>query len=122
MTISTKTFNLTDLNCFTGTESFHRHHLVREIIFTDAVHYIAEHGGAWLIDKIAINHKFIQSLRDHPFQVWSFDVDDNRSGVLDCQDGDEKSLFSEHIPITDFPAGKVEFYIIDGTFMLSSEY
>jgi hypothetical protein len=40
---------------FTGTEQWHRHPLVRNILYTDGVQFVAQSGRAyWLIDEIAL--------------------------------------------------------------------
>jgi hypothetical protein len=52
----THTLSKTDLAQFTGTENWYRHALVRKVLYTDGVQYVAEHGGAyWLLDEIAIS-------------------------------------------------------------------
>lgn len=51
--------NRADLRQFTGSENFYRHALVRSILYTDGVQYVAETGGAyWLIDAIALAQKY----------------------------------------------------------------
>jgi hypothetical protein len=51
----TATTSLTeaDLRQFTGSECWHRHGLVRDILFTDGAKYLADEAGAyWLLDEI----------------------------------------------------------------------
>lgn len=49
-----KTLTLEALHHFTGTETWFRHPLVRKVLYTEGVQYLAETGGAyWLLDEIA---------------------------------------------------------------------
>ena len=53
----TKSAKLTrsDLNQFTGSETWYRHGINRNVLFTDGAKYVADHAGAyWLLDEIAI--------------------------------------------------------------------
>ena len=55
----THTLTKADLRHFTGTESWFRHALVRDILYTEGVQYVAEQGGAyWLLDEIALLQKY----------------------------------------------------------------
>jgi hypothetical protein len=44
--MSTKTLNEDDLAYFTGTTQWYRHPLVRSVLYTDGVQYVAQAGGA----------------------------------------------------------------------------
>jgi len=51
-----KTLSKSDLAQFTGSENWYRHGINRNVLYTEGVQYVAEHGGAhWLLD-----------LSDHP--------------------------------------------------------
>jgi hypothetical protein len=50
----TKTLTKADLAQFTGSEHWYRHQMVRDVLYTDGVQYVAQRGGAyWLINEIA---------------------------------------------------------------------
>lgn len=117
-----KTLTEADLKQFSGTEVWYRHWCARKILFTEGVHFVAEHGEAsWLIDEIA----FAQS---HPkiaaeaFQLWKLTVNANRSATLACTDGNENSVHEMAIPFTDFPLTEIKFYLTDNVLMLPGEY
>ncbi len=66
----TKTLTLTDLGQFIGTQELYRHRLVKKIVYTEGVQYVAEHGGAyWLIDEIALAQQFEAKVIGLLFQV-----------------------------------------------------
>ena len=118
----TKTLTLTDFGQFTGTEQWYRHRLVRTVLYTDGVQYMAEHGGAyWLIDEIALAQQFEAKVIGIPFQAWKLTVKDN-AATLACEDGNGKMIFSKEIEFTDFPFEEISFYLTDNVLMLPSEY
>lgn len=105
-----------DLCQFTGTEQYYKHWL--GINYTDGVKFMAERGKAyWLIDAIASYR------RKEPFQVWSLEVAEDKTAVLQMkEDSDKPALVRQEIPFTDFPLKKIEFFLIDGVLILPSEY
>ena len=112
----------TDLAQFTGTETWFRHSLVRKVLYTEGVQYVAEHGGAyWLIDEIA----FAQGLTNiaaTDFQVWKLCVDINRTASLTCTDGNYRVVYTKPLDWTDFPLDEICLYFTDNTILLPSEY
>lgn len=114
------TNQLSDLNYFTGTESYHRLTALAKFVCTDGVKYVADNAGAyWLIDAIA---SYQPQLSGEDFQFWKLVVTGTKA-VLTCTDGNnETPLISQNIPYTDFPAPCIEFYLTDNVLMLLSEY
>ena len=54
-----KTLSKSDLAQFTGSENWYRHGINRNVLYTEGVQYVAEHGGAhWLLDEIAITQPY----------------------------------------------------------------
>src|SRR5208337_2197669 len=52
MTTTTKTLTKADLAQFTGSETWYRHALVRDVLFTDGARHVADAGGAyWLPER-----------------------------------------------------------------------
>jgi hypothetical protein len=96
------------MNGFTGSEHYYRHWTDRAM-FTDGVHYVAEHGGRngafWLLDAIVswqTDPKVLrnQSLQEHQF--WKLEVKDSK-GLLTCRtDSGRKPIVSQEIEYTDF--------------------
>ena len=113
-----------DLRHFTGSENWYRHSLFSKFLYTDGVQYVAEQGEAyWLLDKIFICQHCVQSLRDEPFIVWDFILDEQGNGAtLLCTDGNDTKLYSERILYTDFPLKKIRFYFQNDVLHLPSEY
>jgi hypothetical protein len=117
------TLTTADLRHFTGTETWYRHALVRDILYTEGVQYVAEQGGAyWLVDEIALLQKYQPEIAAEGFQLWKLRVKDDRSATLSCQDGDCKTIFEKTIAFTDFPLPEISFYVTNQTILLPSEY
>ncbi len=111
-----------DLASFTGTEQWFRHALVRKVLYTQGVQYVAEKGGAyWLIDEIALAQAYEPKVQAEAFQHWILTVKDN-AATLDCEDGNGLKVWSKAIPFTDFPAPEIRFFVTDNVIMLPSEY
>lgn len=118
-----------DLRRFTGTDQYHRHGLVRHVLYTDGVRYVAEAAGAyWLLDKIA-TLQTEKPIATQGFQVWRLIVNGTKA-TLTCDDGDQIGvgdskpiiLHSEEIGFTDFPLEKIEIWVEGSVILLPSEH
>ena len=127
------------LSGFYGSETFFRHSLVRNVIFTEGCAYLCTNGAAWLIDEIAIPQN-IPALLNEEFQSWELRVDENsRRAILVATDGGTElgpdgrvvyhELYRKEIPYTDFPLRQIKiFCCVNGeprngkTILLPSEY
>ena len=119
----TRTLTKADLAQFTGSETWYRHGLVREILFTDGAKYVADHGGAyWLLDEIALANKYKGAVQAEEFQVWKLSVKEDHTATLTCDNGNGAIVFRKAIPFTDFPLFEVRLYFTDNTILLPSEY
>jgi hypothetical protein len=108
-TSSTPDLSPEALNRFTGSESWYRHGLVRDILFTDGAKYVADQGGAyWLIGEIALAQRFQKRVADEEFQVWKLTVRPDRSATLACEDGNCETIYEKKIELTDFPIERIE--------------
>lgn len=136
--------NHADLNQFTGTECWYRHNvirsvflsesgvqlfipggqgLIRSVLFTDGVKYVADTGGAyWLLDEIALAQNFEKKLAKEKFQLWKLIVAKDSTALLVCEDGNGRKLLSKKIPFTDFPLDELSFFYTNNTILLPSEY
>jgi hypothetical protein len=102
---------------FTGTEQYYRHALMRPVLYTDGVKYLADTAEShWLVDKIA-SLQLEPKIGKEPFQVWRLAVSDG-SALLTCTDGGKSTnngvadiLHSEHIPFTDFPLDEIDLWV-----------
>ena len=113
-----------DLKQFIGSETWYRHGLYRNYLYTDGVQYLAETGQAyWLIDKIFACHSSVAKLENEEFFVWELTLNEEGEGAkLVCTDGNETKLYSENILFTDFPLKKIRLYFQNNTLLLTSEY
>lgn len=85
---------------------------------TEGVKYLADKGEChWLLDAIFSFH------RTDPFQVWTLEVNEDRSAVLTMrEDSGEPIRVKQEIPFTDFPMPKISLWLINGVLILPSEY
>ena len=119
----TKTLNRADLMQFTGSEHWYRHAMVRDILYTDGVQYLAETAGAyWLIDEIAFAQRFDKLLAAEEFQSWKLNVNADHAATLTCEDGNGGVVFTKAIECTDFPLAEITLYFMNNTILLPSEY
>ena len=115
-------FSLTELDQFIGTINWYRHPIVKTVFLTDGALYLAQKGKAfWLIDEIALAQKDNEILNEESFQTWILTINKN-SGLLRCEDGNQRRLLEKAIPYTDFPEPGIELYFSEGIILLPSEY
>ena len=111
------------LRQFTGSDTWYRHALNRKMLFTDGAKHIADEGGAyWLLDEIALAQRYEKAVAAEAFQAWKLTVDlIIRTGILTCEDGNGKAVFTKVIEYTDFPAASVTLWVENNTIYLPSE-
>ncbi len=120
---NTATLSEAQLRQFTGSENWYRHSINRSVLFTDGAKYVADQGGAyWLLDIIAIAQQHDKRVSAEQFQVWKLLVDKDRSATVLCEDGNDKVVYSQPIPFTDFPLKKITLYFANNVIHLPSEY
>jgi hypothetical protein len=121
----TKTTKLTqsDLTQFTGTETWFRHGINRDVLFTEGVKYLADEGGAyWLLDAIAIAQFHENAVAGEAFQVWKLIINADRTASVTCDDGNNNIVYTQRIEYTDFPLDEIKLYFTDNVILLPSEY
>lgn len=117
------TLTSSELAHFTGSESFYRHSLNRNVVYTEGAQYLAEQGGAyWLLDTIAIAQAHEPKVKSEEFQLWKLTVRPDHTATLTCDDGNGLVIYSQEIPFTDFPLEEIKLYCCNRTIMLTSEY
>ncbi|SAL84903.1 hypothetical protein AWB68_07487 [Caballeronia choica] len=120
--MTTKTLTKEDLAQFTGTEQWYRHPLMRKVLFTDGVKYVADTAGAyWLIDLIAFS-QVEPAVTAEEFQVWKLAVAADCSAVVTCEDGNSNQVMKQNLEFTDFPLDEISFYFTDNVILLPREY
>ena len=78
-----KTLDPRMLAQFTGSTHCYRHGLVREVLYTEGVEYVAETAGAyWLLDEIAWAQRYVIPVKREDFQVWELKVEANHRATL----------------------------------------
>jgi hypothetical protein len=120
---TTKTLTKADLRQFTGSETWWRHPLVRDVLYTDGAKYVAEAGGAyWLLDEIAFAQRGDKAVAAEAFQFWKLTVKPDQTATLICDDGNGHIVLSKELEFTDFPLEEITLYFTDKTILLPSEY
>jgi hypothetical protein len=113
---------------FTGSETFTRHALLRRMVMTEGVRWLADHAQAhWLTDAIA-SYQHEPQVREEHFQSWCLRVNTQaRSATLHMTDGNSNtSIVQQQIDYTDFPLEEITLWLIAQgahlVLMLPSEY
>jgi hypothetical protein len=120
---TTKTLTKSNLRQFTGRETWWRHGLVRDVLFTDGAKHVADAGGAyWLLDEIALAQRYIKEVAAEAFQFWKLIVRPDQTATLICDDGNGHVVLSKELEFTDFPLEEITLYFTDKTILLPSEY
>ena len=123
--IKTKSAKLTraDLSQFTGSETWYRHGINRNVLFTDGAKYVADQAGAyWLLDEIAIIQPHDKRVAAEEFQVWKLVVRSDSTATLTCEDGNGNMVFSKEIEYTDFPLDEISLWFANNVIYLPSEH
>jgi hypothetical protein len=119
-----KKITAADLRQFTGTSEWFRHSLMRNILYTEGVQFVAESASAyWLIDKIA-TLQLEPKIAAEEFQVWRLVVTGTEA-VLTADDGNGiagKTLHTERLTFTDFPLAEIEMWVEGNVILLPSEH
>lgn len=120
---TTQSFSKAALRQFTGTTTWFRHGLIRDVLFTEGAQYVAEAAGAfWLIDEIAFAQHYERPVAAESFQHWKLHVNSDHSALLTCDDGNGQVVFSKSVPYSDFPLDEISLYFTNHVILLPSEY
>ena len=121
--MTTKTLTKAELKHFTGSETWWRHPIVRDILFTDGAKHVADAAGAyWLLDEIALAQRYEKKVAAQEFQLWTLKVKDDRTAKLTCENGNGSAVYAKPIEFTDFPLDEISLYFCNNTILLPSEY
>lgn len=112
------------LNQFSGSETWYRHSINRNMLYTDGVQYFAETAGAyWLLDIVAT--EFMRLQRQEPFLSITLKASGSKAKIVVTdggRGGPEVVLKSKRIQFTTCPEGDWKFYLVDNVLMLPTEY
>jgi hypothetical protein len=121
---------LPDLQHFTGTETWWRHPLHKDFLYTDGIRHVAQSAEAyWLLDVIFSHARAIQNNKEIDqtaklFLVFNLAVADDDSAIFTTEDGNKNIIKTacQKIPFTDFPAKRFTCWMSNKVCLLPSEY
>ena len=119
----TKTLNKSDLAAIHGQrELVSPRHQPRRAFYGRRQIRRRTGGAYWLLDEIAIIQPHDARVATEEFQVWKLAVNADQTGVLTCDDGNGRVVFSKALEYTDFPQNGVTLYFTNNTILLPGEY
>jgi hypothetical protein len=113
---------------FTGSETFTRHHLLRRMVMTEGVRWLADNAQAHWLTSIIVSYQHEPHVSVEHFQAWYLSVDGaTRAAVVMMTNGNSDTpLVRQHIDYTDFPLSEITLWLIAQSdhlvLMLPSEY
>lgn len=111
-----------DLKMFQGTDTWFRHPLCHNFLYTDGVKFFAEHcgnGAYWFLDIIATEVAELQETEE--FLSIHLIVEDDKA-LISVSDGNGRDLYEKAIDYTDAPVGTWKFFLTNNVMLLPSEY
>lgn len=118
----------TQLTQFTGSETFTRHALLRRMVITEGVRWLANEAQAHWITDIIASYQHEPHISPEHFQAWRLSVHDaTRAAVITMTDGNsDVPIVQQQIDYTDFPLSEITLWLIAQgehvVLMLPSEY
>ena len=111
-----------NLENYTGTEQYFKIPF-SNYVYTDGINALIDLCGChWLISDMGILLSNKEKLRKS-FLILNIKVNKDNSAIITLkEDSDLKPIYTKQIDYTDFSLKEYEFYIIDGVFLLKSEY
>lgn len=110
------------LRQYIGTETYYRHPLARNMLYTDGVQAFANHVGAyWLVDILATQPEIIKTMKRGLASI-TLTVNKDAQATLAVTDGAGTQTYKRGIDFTDCPEGEWKFLMVDDVIMLPSEY
>lgn len=110
-----------NINYFTGTDKWHQ--IYPNILITDGIKFVFDTAQSYWLGEIVFSIQSLSKVKAEYFQFYNLEVDLEKSmGKLTVTDGNEKEIYTQTLPYTDFPLAKFRFYFTDGVILLPSEY
>ena len=111
---------LDNLSQFTGTVHYYKHPF--GIMFTDGVKFLADECQCfWLIDAVA-SWQYDKKVKKEEFQVFKLKVNEDKSAVLNIEDGNYNIIAKQDIEFTDFMLSEMELWFSNSVCYLPSEH
>jgi len=105
---------------FCGTEQYYRHPL--GILITDGVKYLADSAESWWLMDIVASYQFHDKVKLEEFQVYKLKVNEDKSAILNIEDGNYNIIATQFIEWTTFPLDEIEIWFANGVCYLPSEH
>ena len=105
---------------FCGTEQYYRHPL--GILLTSGTKYLFDSAEAWWIADIVASYQFHAKVKLEEFQVYKLKVNEDKSAILNIEDGNYNIITSQNIEWTTFPLDEIEIWFANGVCYLPSEH
>ena len=117
-----KEISLKDLRHHTGTENHWSLSDSSRLNYTDGIKAMAEMAQAYWLIQLMESYVPSQPKLLNDFCLWAIQVNPDHTAVVSCrEDTNEPPYIQQDIPFTDFPES-YEWYVINGTILLKSEY
>lgn len=114
--------SLKDLRHYTGTENHRKLSDSSRLTYTDGIKAMAEMVQAYWLIQLMESYVSSQPRLLDDFCLWDIQVNPDHTAVVSCrEDTDKQPYIQQDIPFTDFPES-YEWYVINGTILLKSEY
>lgn len=113
-----------ELRNFTGTETWFRHPLNRNITYTEGTKFFVENAGGgayWLLDILVTQPEILTQMREGGFATITLEVVGSKA-TLTCGDGNDNVVYRREIDYTDCPEGTWVLWFTDNVILLPSEY
>jgi len=104
---------------FSGTEHYYRNH---GILITDGVKYLADSAESWWLVDIIASYQFDEKVKQEEFQVYKLKVNEDKSAVINIEDGNYNIITTQNIEWTTFPLDEIEIWFENGVAYLPSEH
>ena len=121
----TKTAKLSEdhLKQFTGTETWFRHGINPDILFTEGAKYVADEGGAyWLLDAIAIAQLYEKDVAAEEFQGVETQGQSRPDSNARLRGRRLSRSYKQYIRFTDFPLDAITLWVANNVIYLPSEH
>ena len=91
-----------------GTNDYHQHPLVRNLVYTDGIHDLCAGLKCWWFLDVVASYQLYTAMAKVTYQWWTVYIKDNQATVY-CTDGDYNVVKTQDIQFTDLPDGRITF-------------
>lgn len=116
------------LHQFTGSTTFVRHGLARNVRMTEGAVFLQEKAEAYWLGDAIVSYLTSERVREEAFQVWTLHTAlANSKAVLTMTDGNtNKVVVQQAIAYTDFPLAETSMWLVqegdEWVLMVPGEY